>query len=179
MTADLPAIMIRMLARSETERTGEIDRSESIAESYCVRNGKLERVATPEWVPAFDPKELKTIIERQKDILQRDGAVFGAFEGNTLAGVASVDRKIMATGLCKMDILYVSRPYRKLGLGVQLLQACKEQAKAYGAAGLYISATPTRGTVDFYLRQGAVLLERPDPVLFRMEPEDIHLGLMF
>jgi hypothetical protein len=40
---------------------------------------------------------------------------------------------------------------------------------------IYRSATPTEGTVQFYLRQGCVVLEQPDPGLFALEPEDIHL----
>jgi hypothetical protein len=39
---------------------------------------------------------------------------------------------------------------------------------------MYISATPSENTVNFYLRRGAVVTSEPDPELFEFEPEDIH-----
>jgi hypothetical protein len=50
-------------------------------------------------------------------------------------------------------------------------------ARSLGARVLYISAAPTRRTVEVYLHMGARLLEAPDPELFAREPEDIHLAL--
>jgi hypothetical protein len=44
-------------------------------------------------------------------------------------------------------------------------------------AALYISATPTRNTVDAYLHLGAMLADPPDPYLLALEPDDIHLIL--
>lgn len=58
-----------------------------------------------------------------------------------------------------------------------LTELAASRARSLGAAALYISATPTRGTVDAYLRMGAQLLRAPDPELFAREPEDIHLCL--
>ncbi|WP_118976374.1 GNAT family N-acetyltransferase [Taibaiella koreensis] len=170
-------IIIRALGLQEIDRIQEIDRSEEITESYRLLNGSLQLMATPESVSGFEQEELEGIIKRQKELLHRGGSVLGAFDGATLAGVASVERKIIAPAWCKMDILYVSRAYRKQQLGVRLLLACKELAGSYGAGGLYISATPTRGTVDFYLRQGGRILDTPDPELLRMEPDDIHIVL--
>ena len=40
---------------------------------------------------------------------------------------------------------------------------------------MYISATPTGSAIGFYLAHGAVLAEPVHPVLFDLEPEDIHL----
>jgi transcriptional regulator len=48
-------------------------------------------------------------------------------------------------------------------------------AKETGAEGFYISATPTRRAIDFYVKQGAKITTMPDPLLFEREPEDIHL----
>ncbi|VEB02444.1 acetyltransferase [Klebsiella pneumoniae] len=45
----------------------------------------------------------------------------------------------------------------------------------WGASGLYISSIPNKNTVDFYLAQGCRLADKPDPALFALEPEDIHL----
>ena len=40
---------------------------------------------------------------------------------------------------------------------------------------MYISATPSEHTINFYLRQGCVVASEVDPELFALEPEDIHL----
>jgi hypothetical protein len=40
---------------------------------------------------------------------------------------------------------------------------------------MYISATPSEHTVDFYMRLGCRLAAEPDPELYAFEPEDIHL----
>lgn len=48
-------------------------------------------------------------------------------------------------------------------------------ARAMGAERLYVSATPSRRTIDFYLRLGFTVSPSPDPELYALEPEDIHL----
>ena len=49
------------------------------------------------------------------------------------------------------------------------------RARKLGAKKLYISATPSENTVNFYLHLGCVLAKEMDPELFELEPEDIHL----
>jgi GNAT superfamily N-acetyltransferase len=82
------------------------------------------------------------------------------------------DRAVM-----KLDHLYVSAGYRGRGIGHVLTRRVRDLARSLGASRLYISATPTRATVDAYLRMGAEMLDSPDPELFALEPEDIHLAL--
>ena len=45
-----------------------------------------------------------------------------------------------------------------------------------GARFLYISATPSRRAIDFFLRLGAAVAAAPAPELFQLEPEDNHLA---
>ena len=75
----------------------------------------------------------------------------------------------------QLAYLYVSRAYRGRGVGVQLFDAAVSFAREAGANGLYVSATPTENTVDFYLNRGCVLAPEPDPRLLAAEPDDIHL----
>lgn len=181
MTTGTDPIRFRPLAFDELDRIREIDRSETISESYRIEQGRLQLFPSPEQVNGFDAAELEAIIDRQRTILEHGGLAIGAFDGAVLAGVASVDRKRFGPDAqyCKMDILYTSKAYRNRRLGARLLALCRESGKKFGAKALYISATPTRNTVDFYLRQGAQVLAIPDPGLFRMEPEDIHMELIF
>ena len=43
------------------------------------------------------------------------------------------------------------------------------------ARKLYISATPSENTINFYLNIGCIITREVDQALFELEPEDIHL----
>jgi hypothetical protein len=60
-------------------------------------------------------------------------------------------------------------------LGKRLFDLARAVARERGARQLYISATPSENTVNFYLRLGCQVAEEPDPELLALEPEDIHL----
>jgi GNAT superfamily N-acetyltransferase len=72
-------------------------------------------------------------------------------------------------------MLHVSRAYRRRGLGRVLFEKAAAQAKQLGAKRLYISATPSENTVDFYLHLGCEVTGEIDRDLFELEPDDIHL----
>jgi predicted N-acetyltransferase YhbS len=75
----------------------------------------------------------------------------------------------------QLSFLHVGRDHRGLGLGVELYEAAQTVAADFGAAGLYISATPSEHTIDFYRRRGCRVTPLPDPELLALEPNDIHL----
>ncbi|WP_447636949.1 GNAT family N-acetyltransferase [Flavobacterium microcysteis] len=172
-------LTFRELKKTELITIKEIDRSETIHEIYEYTNGEL--ILKPEYcvVTAFEPKELEYIIESQNRILSEGGKVIGAFDGENITGVASVENKKRGihSEYCKMDILYVSANYRGKRIGHKLLEKCKKIALDFGAKKLYISATPTKATVDFYRNEGAVIAKEIDSDLFKLEPLDIHLEL--
>ena len=72
-------------------------------------------------------------------------------------------------------VLHVTKPWRRHGVRCELTNEVVRLARAEGVQRLYVSATPTRGTLDFYLSQGFMPLATPDERLFALEPEDIHL----
>jgi GNAT superfamily N-acetyltransferase len=119
------------------------------------------------------------MIARQRAILLQNGHVFGAFHEDKLVGVASLENKKRGTHLdfLKMDILYVNAAQRGQGIGARLVGLCAEKALQLGAKKLYVSATPTHATVDFYLKHGATLTSEIVAELYALEPEDIHLEL--
>ena len=100
--------------------------------------------------------------------------MLGAFDGDRLAGFAIYQPR---EGSALFRALYVSRTHRGLGIGRRLTAAVARLARAGGAHRLYVSATPTRGTVDFYRRLGFESLAVPDAILFALEPDDIHMEL--
>lgn len=172
-------ILIREIENNEIEKIKEIQREEEILGYYKLKDGALTVIENYEHVYSFDPDELADIMSRQRKIKSEGGAVIGVFDDEKMVGVASVEnkRRGMKMNYCKMDVLYVSNNYRQLGLGGRLVDESKMAAKNFGASKLYISATPTTNTVDFYLRLGAVLTKELDLELYQREPDDIHLEL--
>ncbi|XDD49557.1 GNAT family N-acetyltransferase [Leptospira sp. WS92.C1] len=110
-------------------------------------------------------------------LLQNQGVLIGAFQKGTLVGITSVENQPRGKvgNYRKMDILFVSKQYRNQGIGANLLNLAKEKAKLFGGTKLYISAIPSKSTVDFYLREGATLVSEIDKELYQLEPDDIHL----
>ncbi len=169
----------RTLTAADAELLRQIDRREHVEEVYSLRDGRL--TLRPErWdVQGFPPDELDALVERERKLCAGGGVLLGAFQDGRVAAIASVERKLRgaARDQAKMDVLYVSAPYRGRGVGRELVERSKEVARGLGAAFLYVSATPSRRTVDFYLGCGARLVAEVDPELFTLEPEDIHLEI--
>ena len=76
----------------------------------------------------------------------------------------------------QLSFLHVSAETRGKGVGKELFERARAEAKARGATEMYVSATPTESTVRFYLARGCEVLKEPDARLFALEPEDIHLA---
>lgn len=172
-------IAYRQLAAEEIHRFREIDRSELIEEVYYLRDGVLVLERERYDLKGFPPGELEALIARQEALLAAGGTAFGAFDGPTLAGIASLEGRLRGAdgSYAHMDVLYVSAAYRGRGIASRLLALVAEGARSLGGKRLYISATETRHTVDFYRAHGAVLAQQIDPELFAKEPFDIHLEI--
>lgn len=173
-------ITYRLLGPIEIQRIAEIDRAEEIFASYQYRNNSLILIEDRISVSGFDQQELNHMLQHQQQIVEAGGKVIAAFDNNNrILGAASIEKTKRGRngGYCKLDILYVSKNARGKKVGQGLLQECKAIAKDFGAIKLYISATPTKGTVDFYLNNGAVPVKEIDQELFKKEPKDIHLEI--
>ena len=158
----------------------EIDREEEINGIYEYHGGELVLNPQKILIKEFPAEELNDIIHRQYKLLKKGGKVIGAFYDNILVGVVSIekDRRGHLLEYCKMDILYVSKKFRGSGIGNILVKKSKTTAKQFGATKLYISATSSKNTIDFYLKHRASLVEEIDEELFSMEPKDIHMEII-
>lgn len=101
----------------------------------------------------------------------------GMFDSDQLIGIAVLSNQLFGdkSDFLQLKFLHVDNRYRKQGLGRQLFDTAATEAKKRRAGRLYVSATPTENTVNFYLGLGCHVLDNPDPALFKEEPEDIHL----
>jgi len=168
---------IRFLQRAEIPLIWQIDRREIIQNIYILQDGIL--VLKPDYfdIRGWSSGEAELYTPILLDCYDRSGTFWGAFENDVLIGVAILESKFIGTqqDTLQLKFLHVSHDVRKQGLGSRLFNMTVEKAKTLGAKKLYISATPSENTINYYLRLGCVLATEIDPELFALEPEDIHL----
>ena len=166
----------RELERAEIDRIWTIDRREHIATSYRLVDGALQLEAHDVDVPGWPPDTL-AMAPLLYTMFDRGARFFAAFDGEQLAGLSVLDTLPRGErgDLLQLEFMHVGRDYRGQGLGARLFEQARAAARALGARGLYISATPSENTIRFYQGCGATVLAVPDPELFALEPEDIHL----
>lgn len=169
----------RRMAVSELDRIAEIDRSEYITQQYKARGGVLELIDVDIRAPRWGEPGEHTVqhkVESWKPLFEAGGVLLGAFDGDRLVGFAIYQASV-SEGLANLAVLHVTRTHRHGGIGCELTNQVVRLARADGAQRLYVSATPTRATVDFYMKQGFEPLATPNERLFALEPDDIHMEL--
>lgn len=169
-------MFIRELTREEIEKVWTIDRGEVIEDIYYHEGGKL--VLKPEFYDmqgwsTGEPEKYNPILY---DCYDRGGFFYGVFDTKNLVGAAVLENKFIGrqNDQIQLKFLHVDRSYRKMGLGKTLFVKVVEKARELSARKLYISATPSTNTVNFYLHLGCIVTKEIDQELFEFEPEDIH-----
>lgn len=155
----------------------QIDRRELITQMYWQQHDELEAYDCHHDVEAWD----KEMLSKDPVILKKahaQGAAFtGAWSGQQLVGISVVARRSVESmsGAHLLKYFYIDVNHRGLGIGAKLMQAALQSVREFKGNALYISSIPTCNTVDFYIHHGAEVLAEPDPHLFELEPEDVHL----
>lgn len=172
-------VTIRPMQASELGRISEIDRSEEIRQEYLLCDGRLHLADVCRSVPRWAPEgqgahSVCAKISAWRPLLDDGGTMFGAFDGESLVGCA-IYRPNLAPGLAQLAVLHVSRRWRRRGVGAALAGEVMAAARRDGASRIYVSATATRGTVEFYQALGFAPTAEPDRLLLEQEPEDIHM----
>ena len=167
----------RQLLREEIERVWTIDRSEAIDSVYYFEHGTVALKAERHDVDGWAPGEAEQYTPLLIDCFARGGWFHGLFENSKLIGVAVLDGKFIGRRKDRLQLkfFHVGRAHRKQGLGRRLFALAKAEARERGAKHLYISATPSENTVEFYRRLGCVVTREVEPELFALEPHDIHM----
>ena len=172
-------ITYRILNRDQIQFLKQIDRREIIQGLYYRRNGRLileeKQIQVPEW--REDDKTQR--VNGLQHIYDQGATFFGAFYGEELVGMSVLNHNPLSSSSHKLNLegLWVSNQYRGLGIGKALFRRAQQEAESRGAKFMYVSATPSQNTVDFYLGLGCLPAVPPDEILLQKEPEDIHLEL--
>jgi GNAT superfamily N-acetyltransferase len=84
------------------------------------------------------------------------GWLYGLFDSQKQVGVAVLESRFIGKGKdhLQLKLLHISSSYRDKGFGQQLFNLAASEARQRGAKSLYISATPSEHTINFYLRLG-------------------------
>lgn len=170
-------ITIREMGLEEAMKIQEIDRSEIIESIYRCVNGVLEQITKGHECSNWDDAQLAQLLARFKHEVSHGGFAVGAFDYERLVGFGVLGHQLRGKNQdqLQIDLLYVSRDYRRQGIGKRITDALSKEAKNRGAMYLYISSTETQSAVRFYQSIGGELAEVVDSELFALEPEDIHM----
>ncbi|OPA92439.1 GNAT family N-acetyltransferase [Pseudomonas fluorescens] len=168
----------RALNESDIPLLASIDRTELVHECYRMENGELVLYAAFHDMRGWPEGEAEQDAVALRACLLRGGWLWGVFEGAVLVAAVVVDNRPIRNqnlNMRQLKFLHVSHSVRGMGLGGRLFALACEHGRSVGVDGLYVSATESRNTVDFYRRHGCLVLPQPDPELLAQEPHDIHL----
>jgi predicted N-acetyltransferase YhbS len=171
----------RRLRREELDLVWTIDRSEVIERTYSLQDGELVLRADPFDMRGWPPGEAAHARPWLEASFDRGARFLGIFDADRLVAVGVLDTVFIGPhrDLLQLSFLHVGHDERGRGLGVELFDELAREARTLGAKGLYVSATPSEHTIDFYRRRGCRVIDVPDPELYAREPEDIHLECRF
>ena len=170
----------RELTEHDLPLLAQIDRSELVEECYRLENGELILYPVHFDMRGWPEGEAEENALALEKCLRRGGWLYGVFDGQALVAAVVVDNRVIhnqGLSMRQLKFLHISRDYRGQGLGAKLFALACKQGRRFGAQALYVSATESRNTVEFYQRQGCRLVDQADPELFALEPCDIHLYL--
>ena len=176
--SDAGNIAIRQLTADEVDLFPAVDRSEEVKEVFAVQDGRLVTRPHVETIRGWRPGSLEKYLPIWRAMVKSgDASLIGAFDqGDRLTGLAIV-RTIFRPAMTQLAALYVDARFRRRGVARLLTDEMDRLARASGAKSVYVSASPTGGTVAFYQAIGfePVSENDLDPELHELEPNDIHM----
>lgn len=170
----------RELLLCEADRISEIDawcyiknawRYDTVSKKYVL----VEINWTDEELPNGYEWHLRRFIE----LVSAGGKAFGCLDKGKLVGYGTVGSVVFGANqkYILLDQLFVSKDYRNMHIGRELLRMCANAAKNKGAEKLYLCAGSSEATIAFYKKIGCVPAEEIDKALMEEDPNDIQLEL--
>ena len=109
-----------------------------------------------------------------KKISSDDYITYIALENEKVVGFIGLLKKLNGPYMI-LDMMQVSSECRGKGVGRQLFEAGKAEARKAGAEALYISACSSEETIAFYRAMGSVLTSNPIKEIAEAEPFDLQM----
>ena len=162
------------------ERLSEENFSENALDSY-IRTHEVKKVYRKqgeEYVlveyPYTEDWNLEKKREVARDISSEDYITYLALDENRVVGFIGLKKKLVDNYMI-LDMMHVSSQCRGKGIGRQLFDLGKEEAKKAGAKELYISACSSEETIAFYRATGSELTKNPIKEMAEEEPYDLQM----
>ncbi|QVK20531.1 GNAT family N-acetyltransferase [Mycoplasmatota bacterium] len=174
-------IEYKVLNKEEISKVKEIDRSDVAPGIYKVLDGNLIIENNQFIHPGFNEENFERVVRELTTDVEMGGVFIGAFSKDRLVGISGFQSELIGNekNMLNFGPLWIDKYHRRMGIAKKLVNLSIEKAKDFGVNKFYISATPSSNTISFYLSQGCRLIETPDERLFKKEPDDIHLELVF
>ena len=109
-----------------------------------------------------------------KKISSDDYITYIALENEKVVGFIGLLKKLNGPYMI-LDMMHVSSECRGKGIGRQLFEAGKAEARKAGAEALYISACSSEETIAFYRAMGSELTSNPIKEIAEAEPFDLQM----
>ena len=166
----------RQLLASECERISEIDPSTFVKRVWRKVDGVKQWIEI-NWQDEDFPEGYDNHLTALKETFKNGGFAIGAFDGERLIGFCSVN--IDAFGkqykYVLLDQIFISKEYKRNGIGRKLFYMSADQARRCGAEKFYICAGSSEDTLTFYDSLGCKEAEEINQVLYENDPNDVQL----
>lgn len=151
-------------------------RHQVVTESWRRVDGEWQLISTP-YVEDWSAEKRRELAAELRLHLRTDCAGYGAFDGDALAGFCLFSREFFgsANQYVQLEILQVSEPYRRNGIGKQLFLLTADLAREHGAKKLYISAHSSKESQAAYRKLGCILAKEINLTIVAAEPYDVPL----
>ncbi len=171
------SITYRQLEIDDIDKISEIDASCYIKYAWRLINNERKMIDLDYHETGF-PNGVKYHQKALKETISNFGYAIGAFDQKQkLLGFLTLNSKLFGktNQYLLLDQLFISRPYRKLGIGKMLFHLAVKQAIIMGASKIYICAGSSADTIAFYRKLGCQDAVEIDQTLFDSDPRDFHL----
>jgi N-acetylglutamate synthase-like GNAT family acetyltransferase len=148
------------------------DRSQKVIREY--------RKVDEEYILVNNLYVMDWSLEKKRNVAKEisgDGYItYLAIDNGLVIGFIGLNRHLVGTRMI-LDVMQVSKMYRRQGLGRILFEKGVKVAETIGAKELYISSNSSEDTVAFYKKMGAEITDNPIQEIVDDEPYDLQMTL--
>ena len=166
----------RNIELNDAYKINEIDASTYIENAWRDVDGEKQLVAINYHEDGY-PNDINEHVDALKNTIINQGFALGAYLDNIMIGFVTLNKEIFGktAKYVLLDQLFVSKSYRKLGIGKRLLEFSINKAKTWSVDKIYICAGSSEDTIAFYYAMGCHIATEINEVLSAEDPRDIQL----
>ena len=161
---------------SSAARIREIDASTFVKRAWRLVDGVKQWVAI-NWQDEDFPNGYENHLAALKATFANDGFAIGAFDNERLVGFCSVNLEVFGKQYkyVLLDQIFISKEYKRKGIGRKLFTMSADKARLNGADKLYICAGSSEDTLAFYASLGCKDAEEINQEIYENDPNDVQL----